>query len=202
MQPIQKEVVWENVLIPESMWAYPREQSAKRKMRECYDDVVNNNPDTFAANSCEYALELAERFSQEKMYSSFVEQIYEDKSDLVDLKDVPKVSLITSVFDAEEHIEQLMEDITRQTVFESHCEWVILNANPPGNDYEENVILKYQEKYPNNIVYKRLQEDHGIYHTWNMAIDMCSGDYVTNVNCDDRRPPDRDWETILFGYFS
>jgi len=28
--------VWEGVIIKESMWAYPREHSAKQKMRECY----------------------------------------------------------------------------------------------------------------------------------------------------------------------
>jgi len=36
LQPIPEQVVWENVIIKESMWAYPREHSAKQKMRECY----------------------------------------------------------------------------------------------------------------------------------------------------------------------
>ena len=54
--------------------------------------------------------------------------------------------------------------------FEEKCEWIILNADPDGEDFDEEVILGYVEKYPNNIVYKRLQEDPGIYDTWNMAI--------------------------------
>jgi len=189
MRPIQKEVVWDNVLIAESMWAYPREQSAKQKMRQCYEDVVNKNEGTYAANACEYATKLHDRFSKDKMYASFVKQIHYDELDAVNLDDIPKISLITSVFNAGDHIEQLMEDMTRQTIFESHCEWVILNVNKPGDNYEEEVILKYQEKYPNNIVYKRLDEDPGIYGTWNEAIKMCTGQYVTNVNCDDRRVP-------------
>ena len=36
LQPVAPEVVWEGVIIKESMWAYPREQSARQKMRECY----------------------------------------------------------------------------------------------------------------------------------------------------------------------
>ncbi|MAG28456.1 hypothetical protein CMI47_23255 [Candidatus Pacearchaeota archaeon] len=36
LQPIPEQVVWEGVIIKESMWAYPREHSAKQKMRECY----------------------------------------------------------------------------------------------------------------------------------------------------------------------
>lgn len=189
LQPVQKEVVWDNVLIAESMWAYPREQSAKQKMRQCYDDVVNNNLNTFASNSKNYAMNLKNRFTNQKMYDLFVKEVLGDSLSSVNLNDVPKISLITSVFQAEDHIEQLMDDVTRQTIFESHCEWVIINANKKGNDFEENIILNYQEKYPNNIIYKRLDDDPGIYDTWNMAIDMCSGEFITNVNCDDRRAP-------------
>ena len=36
IQPIPEQVFWEGVIIKESMWAYPREHSAKQKMRECY----------------------------------------------------------------------------------------------------------------------------------------------------------------------
>ena len=33
-----------------------------------------------------------------------------------------------------------------------------------------------------------MEEDPGIYDTWNMGIKMATGEFVTNVNCDDRRP--------------
>tara|TARA_R110000744_G_C19184021_1_gene543060 strand:- start:39 stop:845 length:807 start_codon:yes stop_codon:yes gene_type:complete len=121
------------------------------------------------------------------MYKQFVGAIVEEEEDVA-LEDIPKISLITSVFKAEEYVDQLIEDVTRQTIFESHCEWVVLNANKPGDNYEEDAFLKLQEKYPNNIIYKRLEIDPGIYDTWNMGIQMSTGDFVTNVNCDDRRP--------------
>ena len=75
LQPVQNEVVWENVLIAESMWAYPREQSAKQKMRQCYEDITNNTENTFATNACEYALQLCDRFSADKMYADFCDSI-------------------------------------------------------------------------------------------------------------------------------
>ena len=75
LQPIQSEVVWENVLIPESMWAYSREQSAKSQMRQCYSDITDNTEDTPATNACEYALEVKDRFSPEKMYKKFVDSV-------------------------------------------------------------------------------------------------------------------------------
>ena len=49
------------------------------------------------------------------------------------------------------------------------------------------MINEYLEKYPDNIVYKRLDEDPGIYAVWNMAIKMSSGEYITNANLDDRK---------------
>ena len=36
IQPIAEHVLWDGVIIKESMWAYPREHSAKQKMRECF----------------------------------------------------------------------------------------------------------------------------------------------------------------------
>ena len=41
LQPVQDNVVWDGVIIKESMWAYAREQSAKEKMRLCYDNLTN-----------------------------------------------------------------------------------------------------------------------------------------------------------------
>ena len=184
LQPVPKEVHWKGVIVPDSMWAYPRETSAKEQMRLCYE-TSQQRADEFKS----YAGELQQLFSAKNMYEQFVSEIYKDELSEISIDDIPKVSLITSVFKAEEYIEQLMEDVTRQTIFESHCEWIILNANKEGDDMEENLILEYQKKYPNNIIYKRLEEDPGIYDTWNMGIKMATGDFVTNVNCDDRRPP-------------
>ena len=75
LQPVQKEVHWEGVIIPESMWAFARENSAKQEMRKCYDD--NNQQD-----SINFANELVERFSKEKMYEEFVSYIYKPDPEL------------------------------------------------------------------------------------------------------------------------
>jgi len=92
MQPIQDEVVWDQVLIKESMWAYPREQSAKEKMRACYDDVTSNKADSYALNSCEYAQEIHDRFSSTKMYKNFVDGLLGFDSGL--LKEQPEQAVL------------------------------------------------------------------------------------------------------------
>jgi glycosyltransferase involved in cell wall biosynthesis len=88
ISPVPAEVVWENVLIKESMWAYPRETSAKEQMRKCYE---NNELNT------EYAEELKNRFSKEKMYSRFV--------DLV-MKSAPKQTIVNDM----DEIERLFSE--------------------------------------------------------------------------------------------
>ena len=71
IQPVQKEAEWKGVIDAGSMWAYAREKSAKEKMRECYNDIISGAP---MAN-CEYAIKLQERFSENKLYSDFVNSV-------------------------------------------------------------------------------------------------------------------------------
>jgi glycosyltransferase involved in cell wall biosynthesis len=103
----------------------------------------------------------------------------------VSCTEAPKISIITSVFKGDNYIEEFLKNIINQTVF-PECELILINPNSPGN--EEPVIIKYLKKYP-NIVYKRLELDPGLYETWNMAIGMARGEYITNANLDDRHAP-------------
>jgi len=94
-----------------------------------------------------------------------------------------KISLITSLYNGDKHLEGFLQDITSQTIFDK-CELIIINANSPGN--EEEKILEYQSRFP-NIVYKKLDKDPGIYECWNIGIGLSTGDFISNANLDDRR---------------
>ena len=181
--PVPASAVWKGVIGENSHWCYPEEGSFKMKLRQMRKQYSKWQKKAVVLQSW-----ILKNFEEQAIMRRFVEKAIGKQPNPVSTEELPKVSLITSVFDAEEHIDQLMEDVTRQTIFESHCEWIILNANKSGDDYEEEVIKKYIEKYPNNIIYKRLDEDPGIYDTWNAAIEMSTGEFITNVNCDDRRP--------------
>ena len=73
--PVQQEVVWDGVLIADSMWSYPREQSAKHNMRLCYEDITTNKEDSVAVQSCNFADYTQDRFSQEKQYGLMVDTV-------------------------------------------------------------------------------------------------------------------------------
>jgi glycosyltransferase involved in cell wall biosynthesis len=98
----------------------------------------------------------------------------------------PRVSLITSMYNGDEHIREFLEDVVALKNF-NECELIIINANSPGN--EEPVIKEFMQRYP-NIVYERLAADPGIYGVWNYAIKKARGEYLSNSNLDDRRNPD------------
>ncbi len=104
---------------------------------------------------------------------------------LIEPKQFPKISLVTSMYKGEKHIRPFLEDITSQTAF-NDCELIIINANSPEN--EDPVIEEYMEKY-DNILYKKLDKDPGIYGVWNLGIEMATGEYISNANLDDRRSP-------------
>jgi len=185
--PVQQEAVWDGVVQADSSWCFPVEASYKQRVRQ-----VRTKWRKWKPRAEELAANIKERFSMSRINHLVAESVLGSPIKppvVVSREQIPKISLITSVFKAKQFIDQLMEDVTRQTIFEDKCEWVILNANKAGDDYEERVIQKYVQKYPNNIIYKRLEEDAGIYDTWNKAIEMSTGDFITNINCDDRRAP-------------
>jgi glycosyltransferase involved in cell wall biosynthesis len=182
LRQVQKEVVWEGVIQSDALWCYPKQSSYKLQLRNIY-----NNYNRFASMAKNLKSHIEKTFVPEDKYEHFAAYTYGQSVKKLTVKDLPKISLITSVFDAEEHIDQLMENVTKQTIFQDKCEWIILNANPLEKNYEEEVILKYVEKYPKNIIYKRLDNDPGVYGTWNEAIRLATGEFVTNINCDDRR---------------
>ncbi len=75
LNQVQPAVVWDGVLIADSMWAYPREQSAKKCMRDCYNDIINQTEGSVATSADTFAESVQERFSQEKQYKAMVDAV-------------------------------------------------------------------------------------------------------------------------------
>jgi len=75
IQPIQDEAVWDGVLIKESMWAFPREASAKHQMRKAYNNLSGKQAKKEIKKFKDYAAKTQEKFSSDKMYSQMVESV-------------------------------------------------------------------------------------------------------------------------------
>jgi glycosyltransferase involved in cell wall biosynthesis len=57
---IPKEVVWDGVIIEESSWAYPEENSSKQEMRRCYEDLTLDNAEATKEKFLQHANYLHE----------------------------------------------------------------------------------------------------------------------------------------------
>jgi hypothetical protein len=181
LNAIAQEHTWQGVLEQGTAWAYPRASHFKSRMREVFKDYPR-----FKSWAKKLNKWVRSEFEAEKVYTKFAELVHGEKILKVSIDELPKISIIGSVYDADEFIEGYLEDITSQTIFKEKCELILINANSPGN--EEPVIKKYMDKYP-NIIYKKLDKDPGVYGVWNMGVKMANGEFLTNANMDDRKSP-------------
>ena len=98
-----------------------------------------------------------------------------------------RVSAIASLFKGGEFIEQFMDNITSQTIFDKYCELIIVDAESPENEAE--TIARYLKNHP-SINYQRMNSRIGIYEAWNVGVNLSQGEYLTNTNLDDLRRRD------------
>ena len=70
LQNIQNEAVWDGVIQADSQWAFPREASFKRRLRE-----IRNEQPRFKKNAKKLQKYLVENFTEEKMYGQFCDNI-------------------------------------------------------------------------------------------------------------------------------
>ena len=178
--PIQKEAQWKGVLEGDSQWCFPKEFSFKSSLRGVFKNYGIKKSE--AQKLCKH---IKKNFKKDVIYKKMAESILGEEIIEFNVDSIPKISIITSLFDGDDYIEQFLKDITRQTIFKDKCELVIVNANSPGN--EKKIIDKWVGRFPDNIKYYELDEDPGIYGTWNYALEMSTGEFITNANLDDRK---------------
>ena len=121
-----------------------------------------------------------------KIVNTFIDLINNKKINYIEAINLPKVSIITSLYKGSEFIEHFLVDITRQTIFHE-CELIILDANSPDNEVE--IINKFCNKFK-NIKYIKFDSRLNVHQTLNKGIEISNGEYITIANVDDRRTLD------------
>tara|TARA_Y100000592_G_scaffold78846_1_gene124117 strand:+ start:2887 stop:4512 length:1626 start_codon:yes stop_codon:yes gene_type:complete len=158
--------------------------------------VITNNLIGAASESYDYSSQgnllnqiVNHKKSSLEKIKNWIDDLKPNKtSELNFVSNDPIISIITSVYEGADFIDQFMEEMVQQTIFDK-CEMLLVDCNKRNNSYESNVIKKYIELYP-NIHYFKLDKDPGVYGAWNHAIKNCKGKYITNANLDDRRSYD------------
>lgn len=146
--------------------------------------LIGAASEDFFKKSSEEILQFINKKNNE-IVNIFVSLINEDNDKAAFFPEIkiPKISIITSLYNGREFIENFLQDITRQTIFKN-CELIILDANSQQNEYE--IIKKYLEIY-DNIKYIKFDSRLNVHQTLNKGIEISSGKYLTIANIDDRR---------------
>lgn len=91
--------------------------------------------------------------------------------------DVPKVSIITVVYNNVQTVAKCIESVLSQTY--KNIEYIIVDG--ASNDGTLDVIKQYQDK----VDYVVSQKDNGIYNAMNKGLKLAKGDYIAFINADD-----------------
>lgn len=94
-----------------------------------------------------------------------------------------KFSVIMSIYNVEEYIEEAVESIINQDIgFEENVQIIFVNDGSPDNS--RDICLKYKELYPNNIIYVE-KENGGVTTAKNAGLNHIQGEYINFMDPDD-----------------
>lgn len=111
-----------------------------------------------------------------------------DESPLAIAQPRIRVSALVSTYNAEQFIDGCLHNLVNQTLYKKgELEIIIIDACSPQD--EKSCVERYQAYYE-NIQYIRTQEREPLYASWNRAIKVAEGTYLTSANTDDRHRVD------------
>jgi glycosyltransferase involved in cell wall biosynthesis len=181
LQNIQKEAVWNNVIQADSQWAYPREASFKRRLRE-----VRSEHARFKRNAKKLQKYLVENFTEELMYRSFCNNVVGKSSESP--SPINKISFCIPTNGARiEKTLKTIESIKREAVNIPHEIIIAGNVEPFSKVKGVKLIDKKQESLSRKVSVLR-----------NSSADASTGDVI--VWCDDDIVLGKNWYDTTVKY--
>lgn len=110
------------------------------------------------------------------------------------LPDKPLITVITVVFNGDQHLEETIQSVINQTY--DNVEYIIIDGG--SIDSTVDIIRKYE----NEIDYWVSEPDAGLYDAMNKAIILANGKWLSMMNCFDTFSGDNILEYICDGYFN
>lgn len=90
------------------------------------------------------------------------------------------ITVITAIYNCDKYLNKMLESVFTQT----YKNFNIILVNDGSSDNSEQIVLKYLDKYPNNIIYLK-QENRGVSEARNIAIPQINKKYTLFLDADD-----------------
>lgn len=99
----------------------------------------------------------------------------------------PLVSVLTSTYRSSRFLKGFLENFESQSIF--HLSELVLRVNEPTSN-ETRILDLFRKKYPRNLVVSIVSSVETLGASWNQAVAMAAGKYLTIWNVDDERFPE------------
>lgn len=100
---------------------------------------------------------------------------------------MPKISIISGVYNCANTLAQAIESILGQTV--DDWEWIL--CDDASSDQTAEIVEHYQRKYPDKFVLLRNEQNMGLNYTLNRCLSVAKGEYIARMDGDDLCSTDR-----------
>lgn len=102
-----------------------------------------------------------------------------------------KFTVIMPIYNVEKYLEEAIKSVIYQTIcFEDYVQLILVNDGSTDNC--ENICLKYEKQYPENIIYIK-QSNKGVGAARNTGLKYAKGKYINFLDPDDK------WNLDVFG---
>jgi hypothetical protein len=101
--------------------------------------------------------------------------------------EIPRVTLITSVYNGEKYLSDFLLNIENVYSYFPNFELILVDANSEDSSVE--IINNFIQKSTIPMRLIELSSRVTIYYAWNLAIQNAKGEYISNANLDDSKHP-------------
>jgi CDP-glycerol glycerophosphotransferase (TagB/SpsB family) len=118
----------------------------------------------------------------------FYVKLYSNKGELAMKSQVYdyKFSVIMPIYNVEKFLSEAVDSVLHQTIGIENIQIILVNDESPDNS--EEICLKYQAEYPDNVVYVK-KPNGGVSSARNYGIQFARGRYIQFLDPDDSVSP-------------
>lgn len=106
----------------------------------------------------------------------------------------PKVSVIMSVYNAEDTLKEAINSILQQT----YTNWEFIICNDCSTDGTQLILDEYKALYPDRFILLKNDQNKYLSYALNKCLKQCSGELVARMDGDDISSPDRFEKQVCF----